>query len=81
MFNKKGINKIKLRWKATKRITVKDNQSKIIYDKAKKPSIGLKQFIQEERANDAEIELDYLIDGTDLAFHLNINYFQIPLYW
>jgi hypothetical protein len=76
MFYTKGINIIKLRWKATKRITVKENLSKIVYDKAKEPSKDLKQFIQEERAKDAEIELDYIIDGKDLAFQLNINYFR-----
>lgn len=76
MFNTKGINIIKLRWKATKRITVKENLSKIVYDRAKEASKDLKQFIQEERAKDAEIELDYIIDGKDLAFQLNINYFR-----
>jgi len=76
MFNTKGVNKIELRWKATKRITDEENTSKIVYNKTKDSSILLKDFINEERLKGAEIELDYIIDGVDLASHLNSNHFK-----
>lgn len=76
MFNKQAkFNKIELRWKGIKRDRSGGGPDRIIHENIKPADQDLKSFIIEERAKGGEIFLDYIIDGVDFAFWMNLNYY------
>lgn len=76
MFNKQAkSNAIELKWRALKLLRPDDAPEKITYEKIKPVDEDLKSFLTEERARDCEIFLDFIIDGVDFAFWLNLNYY------
>lgn len=76
MFKTQGYHTLELRWKAQKRETIKDSLSRITYERIKSKEEDLEQFFIEEKEKGAQIYLDYIIDGTDLAFWINLNIYR-----
>ena len=68
----KSIHTLELVWKSQ---IMNEDETKILYEKIKLPEQDLKEFITEERAKDAYIDIDYMIDGINFVFWLNTNYF------
>lgn len=75
MFKTKGFHTLELKWKAQKRERTKNDLSRITFEKIKKSTQPLEDFIEETSKNGAELSVDFIIDGTDLGFWLNLNYF------
>lgn len=76
MIKKEGIYQFKIKWKAVKVKWLHDDNYELEYEKVKEKGKSLKDFLIEEKANDAKINLEFIIDGTDFANWLNLNYFE-----
>ncbi len=76
MIKEGGKNKFELKWKAIKYNKQSEECLEREYEKEKEKGKNLKEFIIEERAKDAKINLEFIIEGIDFGNWLNRNYYK-----